>query len=238
MNSSRAKSRLFHAGILLALAGATLLAWKTGAVRIPDRWNPWAPLTLEDGQGILLRWKLDRLGNDPAACGAFLSGTPVHAQLLDDKVTGPDCGFSNAIMISAIDGVTAKPFPLTCRAAASLAFWEKHVLQPAAERHFGTSVEQLEHFGSYACRGIYNREGARRSQHATADALDFAGVILSDGTRITVARDWNDPGAKGTFLKELHAGACPYFDAVLGPGYNAAHHDHFHLDRGRARICR
>jgi hypothetical protein len=141
-------------------------------------------------------------------------------------------------MISGIAGVTAKPFPLSCRTAVSLAFWEKHVLQPAAERHLGTSVKRLEHFGSYACRGIYNREPARRSQHASADALDFAGVVLADGARITVSRDWTDSGAEGAFLKELHAGACRYFDAVLGPEYNAAHHDHFHLDRGRSRICR
>ena len=28
------------------------------------------------------------------------------------------------------------------------------------------------------------------------------------------------------------------FDAVLSPDYNAAHHDHLHLDRGPFRMCR
>ena len=32
--------------------------------------------------------------------------------------------------------------------------------------------------------------------------------------------------------------ACRVFAAVLGPDYNAAHHDHFHLDRGGWGTCR
>lgn len=238
MASSRAKKRLFWIGILIAVAGGTLIAWQPGNLRLPDRWNPWAPLDLESAQEPFLRWKLARVTEDPEACRAFLTRTAIHARFLEDKVTGPDCGFSNAVMVSGIADVTAEPFSMSCRAVVSLAFWEKHVLQPAAERHFGSSVERLEHFGSYACRGIYGRESARRSQHATADALDVAGIILADGTRITVARDWEGTSAERAFLEDLHAGACRYFDAVLGPEYNAAHRDHFHVDRGRARICR
>jgi hypothetical protein len=33
-------------------------------------------------------------------------------------------------------------------------------------------------------------------------------------------------------------GACGTWETVLGPEYNAAHRDHFHLDRGPYRICR
>jgi hypothetical protein len=40
------------------------------------------------------------------------------------------------------------------------------------------------------------------------------------------------------FLQEARDGACRFFDGVLGPDYNAAHRDHFHLDRGPYRICR
>lgn len=237
MTSLRAPGWLLW-GIFLAIAGTAMFAWQMGALRLPDRWNPWAPLDLEAPQGPLLRWKLGRLTDDAEACRTFLTRTSLHARFLEDRVTGPGCSFTNAVMVSGIDGVTAEPFSVSCRTAASLAFWEKHVLQPAAERHFDSPVERLEHFGSYACRGIYGRESARRSQHATADALDVAGVILANGKRITVARDWEGTAPERAFLQELLEGACRYFDAVLGPGYNAAHHDHFHFDRGRARICR
>ena len=40
------------------------------------------------------------------------------------------------------------------------------------------------------------------------------------------------------FTRELRDGACGLFNGVLGPDYNAAHRDHFHLDNGPFRICR
>ena len=43
---------------------------------------------------------------------------------------------------------------------------------------------------------------------------------------------------KAAFLRQMHSGACHGFAAVLGPDYNAAHRDHFHLDRGPYRVCR
>ena len=42
-------------------------------------------------------------------------------------------------------------------------------------------------------------------------------------------------------LNNVRSGGCKYFSTVLGPGYNAAHADHFHFDiqdrRGRV-ACR
>jgi len=78
----------------------------------------------------------------------------------------------------------------------------------------------------------------RRSEHATANALDIAGFVLADGTRITLAQDWDEGGARAAFLRDLRTGACRFFDVVLGPDFNEARRDHFHLDMGRFRTCR
>ena len=129
-------------------------------------------------------------------------------------------------------------FSLSCRAAVSLALWERHVLAPAAQKYFGQNVATLEHFGSYSCRNVYGRANATRSQHATAEALDVAGFVLEDGQRIRVLKDWEEGGEKAAFLKEIRTGACRFFDAVLSPDYNGAHRDHFHFDRGPYRACR
>ena len=43
---------------------------------------------------------------------------------------------------------------------------------------------------------------------------------------------WRGDGAEARFLKAVHGRACRYFRVVLGPDYNEAHRDHFHLDRG------
>jgi hypothetical protein len=120
----------------------------------------------------------------------------------------------------------------------SLALWERHVLQPKALAYFGENVARIDHFGSYSCRNVYGRPQATRSRHATAEALDIAGFRLMSGERIRIVSDWNAMDQKAPFLREIRDGACNYFDAVLSPDYNAAHHDHFHLDRGPFHSCR
>ena len=95
-------------------------------------------------------------------------------------------------------------------------------LQPAAEAHLGARVAAVQHYGSFACRNIYNRKNAPRSEHATAEALDVAAFRLTDGRRISVLDDWGDDDAAGEFLREAQSGACGLFGTVLGPEYNAA----------------
>ena len=53
-----------------------------------------------------------------------------------------------------------------------------------------------------------------------------------------MARDWEGAGPDALFLRDVRAGACRFFKVVLGPDYNAAHRDHFHLDMAPYSICR
>jgi hypothetical protein len=132
--------------------------------------------------------------------------------------------------------------------ALSFFMWEHHALQPAARQRFGQPVAAIEHLGSYACRNVNRGEGAvpgaSRSRHATADALDVAGLTLADGRRITVLQAWPRSSAASTddpaalLLRDAHRGACRFFNGVLGPDYNAAHSDHFHLETGGYDMCR
>lgn len=223
---------------LILLAAAALTAHYAGLWSIPERWNPRAPLRIDAEPNFLTRYKLARLSSDPASCLQVLAQSPFEFEAVEDRVTGPACGLFDAVRIDRTSAALTESFSLTCRAAVSLALWERHVLQPAAHRHFEQPVATLEHFGSYACRNIYGRPNATRSQHATAEALDVAGFVLADGRRVRVLNDWDANTAAGAFLQEIHGGACRFFDAVLGPGYNAAHRDHLHLDRGRFTACR
>jgi hypothetical protein len=225
---------------LLLVAGVLTLGLQLyrGAIDIPDRWNPWAPLVIAEPTNFLTRYKLNRLSQDPALCRSVLSHATMRYTPVSDRETAPGCFFRNVVRVEATSARIGEPFALTCRSAVSLAMWEHHVLQPAARAYFGQPVTRLHHFGSYACRNVYAREDARRSQHASADALDIAGFVLANGRRISVVNDWLDTGGDARFLHEIHDGACSYFDAVLGPDYNAAHRDHFHFDRGSYRLCR
>lgn len=240
----------------MRIGWAVLIAWAIPAllaiallqqwIELPDRWNPWAPIWPQDPPNLLTPWKLSRLAADPHACTTALAATTLTWQSIPDRPLAEGCGWSNAVRVSALPARIGAPVVLACPAAVSLAMWERHALQPAAEATFGSRVTGLEHYGSYACRDIGGGtrspgEGSRhRSQHATANALDVAGFVLADGRTIRVDRDWSRPAddAHRRFLQAARDGACRIWGVVLGPDYNAAHHDHFHLDRGRFRACR
>lgn len=231
---------VFKQGAWLALVVVVTAAVLTHGRQwqLPDRYNPWALLNVTEAPGWLTRYKLERLDASPALCLSVLEQTTVQFKPVADRATGSDCGFDNAVRIERTSMEVSSPFTLSCPAAVSLALWERHALQPTAQTMLGSSVRRMDHYGSYACRNVYGREGGQRSQHATANALDVAGFVLEDGRRISVAAHWGGDDERAAFLRSIHNQACGFFDSVFGPEYNAAHADHLHLDRGPYRLCR
>ena len=196
---------------------------------------PWTALDLGETLGLFTGRKLARLTGDTAQCRALLDKAGVRYTALAPVGAGGQCGYSDGVRLdpggARSIGFAPARVGMACPVAAALAMWEWNVLQPAAQRHFGAKVRTIEHFGSYNCRRMYGRSAGDWSEHATADALDFAGVVLTDGTRITVVRDWTRGGAKAAFLRDVRNGGCDLFATVLSPDYNAAHRDHLHLDQ-------
>lgn len=249
---------------VIPLAALAIFAWalQQHLVDIPPRWDPWAPLNIAAAPDWLTGFRLHRLSSDPALCKAVLGRSDMRYAELPDEKTGEDCGWHDAVRVSALPAALSSPFTLSCPSAVALVMWDEHVVQPAALKYFGKPVVRIDHFGSYACRNIRgSSEGNRRSQHATANAIDIAGFRLTDGRRIRVAADWSpkapraigkraarhtgkaesaapDTTPESAFLHEVHHGACRFFTGTLGPEYNALHHDHFHLDRGPFHVCR
>jgi len=210
----------------------------SGRIVVPDVWNPWAKLKIEEPLNWLTRIKLARLSTNDDLCLSVLAEAQMSYHAVPDRETGPGCAFDNAVRIERTSLRIGEPFTLSCRSAVALALWEHHALHPAAQKLFAEPVVRIEHFGSYACRNVYSRKDAPLSRHATADAVDIGGFVLASGRRISVARDWAADSNEGHFLRALRDGACSVFDSVLGPEYNAAHSNHFHLDRGGYRMCR
>jgi hypothetical protein len=223
--------------LLMAVAGF-LLALRQDWITIPDGWSPWTPLKIDAEPNFLTRYKLSRLTSDRELCDRVLATADMQYTPLPDRPTGESCGLYHAVRIEHTSARESAPFAFSCRAAVSLALWERHVLQPTAQKHFHSRVAVIEHFGSYSCRNVYNRPDADRSRHATAEALDIAGFVLADGQRIRVINDWVGDSNESGFLHEVRDGACRFFDGVLSPDYNAAHRDHLHFDRGPYRLCR
>ncbi|MFV0643840.1 MAG: extensin family protein, partial [Sphingomonadaceae bacterium] len=90
---------------------------------------------------------------------------------------------------------------------------------------------------TYSCRNVAG--SAKRSAHARAAAIDVSGFVLKDGRHISVLKDWNGgTREEKQFLRTVQDSACKRFGTVLGPDYNKAHHDHFHLEQGDGSFCR
>ena len=54
--------------LLFTLVVGFASAVGSGYVAVPDRWNPWAPLSIADEPNLLTGYKLGRLADDPPAC--------------------------------------------------------------------------------------------------------------------------------------------------------------------------
>jgi hypothetical protein len=221
-----------------ATAGGTALAFRQGLV--PPLINPLPVIDLAQAGPGLVDWRLASIKYYPSVCARTLKAPHIDAQQVADGPMQDGCGWSNAVRLVAAGGVHASFDKITCETAVALALWLEHEVQPLAMELFGQRVASLRSFGSYACRNIVGNPlwSRRRSEHAIANAADIAGFTLADGRQISVRRHWKSEGAEGRFLREAHARACPYFRAALGPAFNGAHRDHFHLDRGPFSRCR
>lgn len=245
-------STITRAVLGLAVVLVLFVVIRDQAQRHPEN-MPWTPLSLAQPIGMFTGRKLVELTDDAPRCLALLDNAGVEYSALPPLIVGNACGYTDGVQVkpgqSDIAAATSAQSPATdaawypvtpkiaCPVAAALYVWERDIVGPAAQRWFGKSVVGIEHLGSYNCRRIAGSQSM--SQHATADAIDVAGIRLAGGERITVLGDWNGSTEKAAFLREIRDGACQLFGTTLSPDYNAAHADHLHLDQtNRGQLSR
>lgn len=224
--------------LALLLLAAVFVAGRSWLAEHPEH-DPWAPLDLRDPPGWATARKLQALREDVAECRAVLARSEVAYTALPAAGAG-ECARPDRTRLDRFPLAPAPP-STTCAAAIALELWRKDGVEPEARAIFGSGVARIEHLGAFSCRRMYGREEGAWSEHATGNAIDIAGLVLKDGTRVSVLADWNgqDPN-KVLFLRRIRDGACRAFSTVLSPEYNAAHRDHLHFDMaGRwGGVCR
>jgi hypothetical protein len=202
---------------------------------------PFPKLDIEKSY-LMLGWRLSGLTYDRAACTAALNHPSTQSRPIKDNPIKNGCGYVNAVRLTKIGGVSSSSVRVSCPMGVALAMWMKQIVQPAAQKHLGTKVSRMKHLGTYACRNIkgsiFSKYLNRRSEHATANAIDISAFTLKNGGTVNILRDWTKGNAKSAFLKEIHYGACGYFRVVLGPEANYLHANHFHFDRGMLIRCK
>lgn len=193
------------------------------------------PLAVSDPITPITSWKLDWAVNDPKLCVSIMQ-TAGRMSKMDDLVVSESCGIEGRVRLREVGNARLDPLETSCATALRVAMWEEHGLQPAARELLGSDVKVIRHIGSYNCRNIAGTD--RPSTHSTASAIDIAGFDLADGTRIRLLKDWDGDDAKAQFLRRARDTSCEWFGTSLGPDYNGAHADHFHLQNRGWGTCR
>lgn len=124
------------------------------------------------------------------------------------------------------------PVTVSCALATTLAQWLDDSLQPLARGHLGTDLTSLQVGGGHECRRRNRSTAGPLSEHATGRALDIfafaAGGERAGGIKVVVERP---KGLIQTrFLQAVRHSACGAFATSLGPGSDAAHANHLHVD--------
>ena len=205
---------------------------------LPSYYNPLAPLELSDPPNWLTQFKLKRL--TPVRCQTLLQQANEQKLITSQSVadSAGECPLTDVVRVRDFGVVKlSSSFLASCPLALRSALYVGQQAAPLTERLMMSQLTRIEHLGSYACRNIYHRPDARRSEHASAQALDISGFILADGRHVTVLRGWKQEES-ATWLQALLSTSCQYYGNGLGPDYNAAHANHFHLGIRGFGLCR
>jgi hypothetical protein len=186
----------------------------------PER--PQAPATAETDRPA-------PLGDDAETCAAVLASGNVIAEATAPIRSGL-CNIEHPLTLKAVvlaDKRQIKlepPVAMRCRLAGTLAQWIIEDVAPAIAEA-GKPLEALSGVGGYECRGRNGVAGAKLSEHAIGNAFDLGGLKLADGRIISVQEQHEVP-----LFEKIRASACARFSTVLGPGADASHKTHVHLD--------
>lgn len=179
---------------------------------------------------------------DDQMCMRELGAAGARFTPVPDTYVAPGCNKLGTVQLSALAGDStsfgiSNIGPVQCATARIFSDWARFGVDRAAREILGSRLVRIETMGSYACRNIAGTQ--RLSAHSRAEAIDVSGFVLEDGRRINLLRDWHSgPPEVREFLRVVHSSACRRFGTVLGPDYNAAHADHFHLEGSGAKFCR
>jgi len=192
--------------------------------------------------------KAGTAGDDGATCLGKLTAEGVKAEsVAAPPAPLPDCRIDIPVRLSSVALATGATLDLPgrpllgCAFAGVFADYARGLVAPLGASLLGSPVAAIATGPGYQCRGRNQVTGAKTSAHGKGIAVDVMEFVLADHRRIAVARP--DGAAETLFLHAIRQAACGWFTTVLGPGSDAAHASHMHLDvehhgaSERYRIC-
>jgi hypothetical protein len=130
---------------------------------------------------------------------------------------------------------------IDCIAAATFATFVCEALAPLAKGSFDASITSIQTGPGFECRTRDHLVDAKLSEHAKGLAIDIASIAFAGGRVYQVGAMPNE--SERAFDHAARAAACGYFHTALGPGADAFHSSHWHLDLesrgadGKSKLC-
>jgi hypothetical protein len=130
---------------------------------------------------------------------------------------------------------------VSCEFAERLTAWLGHLVAPLIAGRMSADLRAVRTGPGYECRNRNGAANGKLSAHAVGKAIDISALELSSGKLIPIKPDGDE--AMRNVVDSLRTAACGWFTTVLGPGSDAAHTDHLHVDitlhgtSDRYRIC-
>ena len=182
-----------------------------------------------------------------AACLAKLTAAGASAEAaLAPASSVEGCGIDAPVRLSSLtvqgDAVSLPERPLlACEFAAVLVDYVRLIVAPLGQAMLHAKVTAIETGPGYECRTQDRIAGAKISAHAKGLAVDFVAIGMADKRRVLIERQTS--AEEASYLHAVRRAACGWFTTVLGPGADAFHANHMHLDMalhgssGSYRIC-
>jgi len=161
----------------------------------------------------------------------------------------PACLIETPVRLKAIKVLSRPPtvirLPdepiLSCKFVERFGHWLGGLAGPLIAGRLNSDLKAVRTGPGYECRNRNRAENGQLSAHAKGLALDIMSFELANGQTLTVKPSGDEP-ARAT-VEALRTAACGWFTTVLGPGSDAAHAEHMHVDillhgsSDRYRIC-
>lgn len=154
-----------------------------------------------------------------------------------ESISEGDCGVLRPITLETLSsGVAVTPdTQILCPVALALDEWVSRSVIPEAKADLdGAKLTTIRHASTYVCRSRVGAGEHKISEHARGDAVDIAEFGFEGGRSVGI-KEQGAGSAEEKFQGAVRQAACGPFKTVLGPGTNAAHATHFHLDLAARR---
>ncbi len=161
----------------------------------------------------------------------------------------PECAIATPVRLKAVKlpprWKTSIRLPeeptLSCQFGERFGHWLRDLVAPLIAGELAVELKSVHTGAGYECRNRNRAETGKISAHASGLAVDVASFELANGETLPIKPN-GDEHLRGT-VDAIRVAACGWFTTVLGPGSDAAHAEHLHVDilqhgsSDRYRIC-